>query len=359
MNSSTFNFKRLPWACISAILVVIILQYTFASYSGLQNALFVFSQPSKSDSFRIRYLLNQAKKDEGKKVLFVGTSQSREGFDVRVLNERFKDANITFYNLGSAAYSGVDLYMEIERILDAESDLIVYMPYVGNFYLDYDFKRLKYYYHPKIISFFLEKIGYKPLLENRWFFFDAYMSNVFYFYKYRAEIKAILFNCLDYLIFRIGEKPEMKYFHYDKNLELEYFENQIKHFKGKMFYFSDYTEAEQNAFHKTIQVINKSRTPFLVIDAPGNPRIKSVYAPEVEIAYEAFLEGVLRDESIPFVSSAELPDFDTDSFIDFTHLNSVGRAKLTSFFAYYFETNYLPRLSHNRGKQAVTREGKL
>jgi hypothetical protein len=358
MNSSTFNFKRLPWACISAILVVIILQYAFASYPGLQNALFVFSQPSRSDPFRIRYLLNQAKKDEGKKVMLVGTSQSREGFDVSVLNERFKDDNITFYNLGSAAYSGVDLYMEIDRILDAKSDLIVYMPYVGNFYLDYDFKRLKYYYHPKIIPFFLDKIGHKPFLENRWFFFDAYMSNVFYFYKYRKEIKASLFNCLDYLIFHIGKKPEAKYFSYDENFPLEYFEDQVKEYKGKKFYFSNYTEAEQDAFHKTIQAIKKSRTSFLVIDAPVNPRITSVYAPGVGISYETFLMQMLHNEGIPFVGRKELPDFGADNFIDFTHLNSVGRAKLTSFFADYFKTKYLPRLTHNRGKQAVTKEAK-
>lgn len=356
MNSSTFNFKRLPWAFISAILVVFVVQYAFASYSVLQNALFVFSEASLSDPLRIRYLLNQAKKDEGKKVLLVGTSQSREGFDVRVLNERFKDANITFYNLGSAAYSGVDLYMETDRILDAESDLIVYMPYVGNFFFDYDFKRLKYYYHPKIISLFLRNVGHKPLIENKWFFLDAYVSNISYFYKYREELKPILYNVLNYLIFQIGEKPDLKYFRYDKNFEAKYFEDQIKLFKGKKFYFSDYTETELDAFHKTIQLIKKSNTPFHVIDAPVNPRIKSVYAPGVEIAYKEFLEGVLSDEGIPFLSSEELPDFDTDYFIDFTHLNTVGRAKLTSFFAAYFEKNYLPRLTHNRGKQAVTKE---
>jgi len=29
-----------------------------------------------------------------------------------------------------------------------------------------------------------------------------------------------------------------------------------------------------------------------------------------------------------------------DDFIDFTHLNAAGRAKLTNFFAEYFEKNY-------------------
>ena len=340
VNSSTFNFKRLPWACISAMLVLFVVQATFAFQSGLQNALFVFSEASLSDPLRIHYFLDQAKKDEGKKVLLVGTSQSREGFDVRILNERFKNNDITFYNLGAAAYSGADLYMEIDRILDAEPDLIVYMPYVGNFYLDYDFKRLKYYYHPKIISFFLEKVGHKPLLENKWFFCDAYLSYISYFYKYREELKPILYNVLDYFAFRRGKKVEPKYFRYDENFELEYFEKQVKRFKGKRFYFSDYTEAEQYAFHKTIQAIKKSETPFFVIDAPGNPRIKSVYVPEVGIAYEAFLTKILRDEGISFLSRRELPDFAMDEFIDFTHLNAVGRAKLTNFFAEYLEKNY-------------------
>ena len=163
MSSSTFNFKRLPWACISAILVVFVVQFTFASCSVLQNALFLFSEAGLSDPLRIHYFLDQAKTDDGKKVFFVGTSQSREGFDVRILNERFKDNDITFYNMGSAAYSAADLYMEIDRILDAKPDLIVYMPYIGNFYLDYDFKRLKYYYHPKVISLFLENMICGPI----------------------------------------------------------------------------------------------------------------------------------------------------------------------------------------------------
>lgn len=337
MSSSTSNFKCLPWACISAILVVFVVQIIFASHSGLQNALFVFSEASLSDPLRIHYFLDQAKKQDGKKVLFVGTSQSREGFDVRILNERFKDNAMTFYNMGSAAYSAADLYMEIDRILDAKPDLIVYMPYIGNFYLDYDFKRLKYYYHPKIISLFLENVGHEPLIENRWFFFDAYLSYISYFYKYREELKPILYNVLNYLVFRIGEKAEPKFFRYKENFPPEYFEQQIERFKGKKFYFSDYTEAEKLAFQKTIQTIKESEIPFLVIDAPVNPRIKNVYAQELEIAYEAFLTKTLRDEGILFLSNGDLPEFAMNEFIDFTHLNAVGRTKLTKFCADYLE----------------------
>lgn len=340
MNSSTFNFKRIPWVCISAILVVFIVQIAFAFQSGLQNALFVFSEASLSDPLRIHYFLDQAKKDAGKKVFLVGTSQAREGFDIRILNQQFKDNDITFYNMGSAACSAADLYMEIDRFLDAEPDLIVYMPYIGSFYLDYDFKRIKYYFHPKIISFFLEEIGHKPMVENRWFFFDAYVSYISYFYKYREELKPVLYNSLNYLLFRMGEKVEPGYFRYNESFPQEYFEKQVERFKDKKFYFSDYTEAEQHAFKKTIKAIKKRKTPFLVIDAPVNPRIKAVYVPEVETAYETFLSRILRDEGMPLLRKGELPDFAIDEFIDFTHLNAVGRVKLTNFLSEYLENNY-------------------
>jgi hypothetical protein len=340
MHSFTFNFKRFPWACINAIVVVFAVQFTVASHPWLQNALFVFSEASLSDPMRVRYFLEQAKQDTGKKALIVGTSQSREGFDVRILNGHFKDDNITFYNMGSAAYSAADLYMEIDRILNVAPDLIIYMPYIGNFYLDYDFKRLKYYYHPKIISVFLEKVGNKPLVENGWFFFDAYLSYISYFYKYREELKPVLYNVLNYLAFRIGEKVEPKYFRYDENFPPEYFARQVEQFKGKKFYISEYTEVEQHAFKETIRAIKESETPFLVIDAPVNPLIKNVYKPEVEIAYEDFLTKILRDAGIPFLSRNDLPDFGMDKFIDFTHLNAVGRAQLTEFLSDYLQKNY-------------------
>lgn len=340
MNSYTFNFKRLPWSCIGAILIIILIQFALASNAVLQNTLFLFTSPSKSDPLRIHYFLNQAKKDKGKKVFLLGTSQSREGFDVHVLNDHFKKNNITFYNMGAAAYSGIDLYMEIDRILDAKPDLIAYMPYVGNFYLDYDFKRLKYYYHPKIIPFLLKRIEHKPLFENRWFLFDAYLSKISYFFKYREEFKPIFYKILDYLVFRRCKTIEAEYFHYSKNVEPKYFEEQRDRFKGKKFYFSQYTEAEQEAFHKTVRIIKKNNSQFIVIDAPNNPRIRSVCPPKIENAYEAFLTKLLSNEGILFVRKKDLPDFTMDQFIDFTHLNATGRAILTNHFIKYFETHY-------------------
>ena len=60
----------------------------------------------------------------------------------------------------------------------------------------------------------------------------------------------------------------------------------------------------------------------------------------MEIAYEDFLTRILRDEGIPFLSRNDLPDFGMDKFIDFTHLNAVGRAQLTEFLSDYLQKNY-------------------
>lgn len=339
VNLSTFNFKKLPWVCINALIVVVAVQFLFAFNPLLQDVLFTFSEPGLSDPLRLDIFYKRAENDPIKKVFLVGTSQGREAFDVPVLTERF-DREIGFYNFGSAAYSAVDLYMEIDRIIDAEPDLLVYMPYVGNFYLDYDFKRLKYYYSAKVLPFIARDVGSHVFFEKKWFIFDAYLSEVLYFYKYREEFKPVLFNFLDYTLFRLGEKVEPKYFRYDKSLGPEYFEDQVKSFKGKKFYFSKYTETEKKALQNVIDSIQKSKIPFLMIDGPVNPQIARAYEPEVGTAYDEFIAEIVDVNHVTFLSKADVPQFSSDHFIDFTHLNSVGRAKFTDFFAEYLQANY-------------------
>jgi len=339
VNLSTFNFKKLPWVCISALIVVVAVQFLFAFNPLLQDALFTFSEPSLSDPLRLDIFYKKAESSPQKKVFLIGTSQGREAFNASVLTERF-DRKIGFYNMGSAAYSAIDFYMEIDRIIDAKPDLLVYMPYIGNFYLDYDFKRLKYYYNPKVLPFISKDIGTHVFLEKKWFIFDAYLSDALYFYKYREGLKPILFNVLDYMIFRLGKTVEPKYFRYDTSRGSEYFENQVRAFKGSKFYFSQYTDIEKQALQKVIDSIQKSKIPFIIIDGPVNPKIAGAYEFEVGTAYDEFLAEIADVNHVTFLSKADMPQFPSDQFIDFTHLNSAGRAKFTDFFAEYLQANY-------------------
>ncbi len=339
-SSSTFSFKRLPWACITSILVIMLISAAFANSLAFQRFFFLFSEPSKSDPYRLHYLLNEAKNHNGKKIFLVGTSQSREGIDVRRLNQEFRNFGVTVYNFGVAAYSAIDFYMHVDHLIEANPTLIVYMPYAGNFYLDYDFKRLKYNYNPRVIPLLQEKLGKEILFQKIRYFFDAYLSDYFSLYKFRVELRPVLPNFAKYLTANLGKKPQVKYFHYSEPFAASYFQNQIKKYRGRKFYFSEFTPVEKRAFEKSVERIQKAGKELLIIDGPVNPKIEAVYENGVEHSYTHFIQNFSSRHSIPLIERRNQPDFDENDFIDFTHLNAEGRLRLTQFLGDYLKSNY-------------------
>lgn len=343
VNSYTFSSRNLPWACIASAILVMAIQISFAVSPALQHFLYTFSEPFHSDPLRISYLREQAKiqneQDNNYHVHLVGTSQTREGFDTDRMNKLSAVDGVTFHNLGAAAYSAMDFYMDVDDIIASNPDLIVYMPYVGTFYLDYNFSRLRFFFNPDSIPLLKNELGYEVLVKNKHAIFDSYISYLLYFFKHREGIKAIFFNFVNYLAFNFGEAPEVKIFNYTENFPPEYFERQYARYKGNRFYLSQFTPVEKDAFRLTMAKLNESNIPVLVIDAPGNPLIKKTYKPEVRIDYDNFLHQEVVERGIPFLPLSDIPQFDKDDYIDFTHLNSGGRARLSDYLAGYLKKN--------------------
>lgn len=342
--SSYTSNSRLPWACIISVCLVMLVQISFATIPALQKFLYTFGEPFHSDPIRISYLRDQAKKqkeqDDNFHIHLVGASQTREGFDIRIMNEALEAEGITFHNLGAAAYSAMDFYMELDEIIASDPDLIVYMPYVGTFYLDYQFSRLRFYFNPNVLSLLKDEMGYNVLRKNKHAIIDGYVSYLLYFYKHREGIKAIFFNVINYLLFHLGEEPKVKLFNYTENFPDEYFEKQFAKYKGNKFYISQFTPVEKEAFRRTMVALKANNIPVLVMDAPGNPLIVNTYQPEVRIDYDAFLQKEVVDADIPFLSLSDIPQFDKNDFIDFTHLDSDGRVRLSYFLVDYIKRNH-------------------
>ena len=341
-NSSISSFK-LPWACLISICLVLLVQVGFATVPALKKVLYTFGEPFHSDPVRISYLRDQAKiqseQDSYMHIHLVGASQTREGLDVLLMNNRSKEDGLVFHNLGAAAYSAMDFYMEVDDIIASNPDLIVYMPYVGSFYLDYQFSRLRFYFNPNALPLLKEELGFEVLRENKYAIFDSYVSYLSYFYKHREGVKAIFFNAVNHLIFHFGEAPKVKIFNYTENFPDEYFEKQYEKYEGNKFYISKFTPVEKEAFRLTMAKLKANNIPVLVMDAPGNPLIEKTYQPEVRIDYDDFLQREVVQSGIPFMPLSEIPQFDKDDFIDFTHLNAGGRVRLSDFLVDYIKEN--------------------
>lgn len=342
-NSFTSSSRQLPWACIASVFLVMAIQISFQITPALQRFLYTYSEPFHSDPLRISYLREQAKiqneQDDNTHIHLVGTSQTREGFDTDIMNERFTGEGVTIHNLGAAAYSAMDFYMDVDSIIASNPDLIVYTPYVGTFYLDYDFSRLRFYFNINSITLLNDMLGYEVLIKNKRAILDSYLSYLLYFYKHREGVKAVFFNAVKHLVFNLGETHEVKLFNYTDNFPPEYFEQQYAKHEGNKFYLSRFTPVEKEAFRRAMAKLKAHNIPVLVMDAPGNPLIANTYQPEVRIDYDNFLQQEVVERGIPFLPLSDIPQFDKDDFIDFTHLNSRGRARLSEFLAGYLKEN--------------------
>ena len=82
----------------------------------------------------------------------------------------------------------------MDKLLKKKPDIIVYIPFVGSFYSDYNYEKLKYFFDFKIIPEVYNSLGMDEFRREKIFFKDAIVSSASYFYKYRVSLKNITIN---------------------------------------------------------------------------------------------------------------------------------------------------------------------
>lgn len=305
---------------------------------GFWQICYLYGNPISDDGIRLQAQLRiMSDNHENKRVFFVGSSQTREDFDVDHLNSLFGEKSVEFFNLGiSGAAQPIEMFMIEDSLLKKKPDVIVYMPFVGSFYGSYGFAKMKYYFSPKVLPYMFDYLGIKEIFDHRYAFIDSFLSEFSLFFKYKNSLKRISVALLSSYLWG-EEKAAPEKFGYHKNKDPIYFKNEIKKSKGKRYDENRYSMLNENLFVLFADNIISNEITFIVVDAPVHPLIKETYKNDIDIEYSSFLLKQSKEIGFVFLEKNTLPKFSKEDFIDFTHLNKQGRDKMTAFIAKYFE----------------------
>jgi hypothetical protein len=334
------NFKKLPIAFLGTVLLIFIthfiLQTIATQNKGFWQFCYLYSEVGKDDPVRLEAQIRMVQPNSGcKKIFLVGGSQTREGYDVKYLNEKFKKNNTMFYNFGvSDGVHPIDMVMLKNRLIKKNPDSIVYMPYIGSFYSDYQFSKMNYYCYLSNRRDILKYLKAKNIIIPRDVVVDSFVSDFSIFYKYRKSFVRIFCNAFKQYFTGYGKREIEKYV-YKENKPFSYFREQIKEAKGKKYEIVSTTELEKVMFNLFAKDIILKDIEFIVVDSPAHPLIKKCYKEDLRYAYNCFLSDQAREIDFIYLSENQLPRFTEDDFVDFLHLNKSGRKKLSEFLGEY------------------------
>lgn len=338
-NSSIFNSKRIPLAFISSVVLFFIVQAVLVGSRQFWRFCYFYSYPSSGDKLRMEANLRLIAHDQTqRKVFILGSSEAREDIDVDLLNKFLKDAGFGFYNFGLSGYgSPFEMLYVMNKALRYRPDVIVYMPYIGSFFPDTDFELkniMRSYFHPSQLTFLSKYFGldFDILPDIVVIELDYVWGRVSPLYQYREQVQMILNAALRNKL-GIEKRSEPLRFAYTQNQHPTYFIAQILKEKGGKFQRNTFTQLNQELMIRMISDLRKKGVDFIVLSGPPNPLMQKTFPRELNEEYQSFLAAQSAKDGFVFVPETQLPQFSVREFIDFTHLNAVGRTRFTMFLA--------------------------
>lgn len=337
-NSSTFNFKKIPAAFISAVLLFFAVQHCVTHSGSFWRFCYDYSKPLIDDPIRVEAQLQLASRVKDKsKIFLTGSSEVREGFDVERLNSDFKQKNVVFYNLGFSAAHPVDMFMMADRFLKAGPGVIVYMHDPRSFYSDYAFSKMPYYFNENILGPMFKYLGMQTILMQRRVLWDAMLRQWLPLYRYRESLKRI---CRNWVRSCFAKKSHFNgaAHAYETAKPKAYFLKVIETEPKKQYAVTGMSLLSQDLFTRFSQDVVSRGVRLVTLEAPLYPLIDETYDQRIYDENDAFLKGQAQKTGFVYLKTAPGASFQEGDFIDFTHLNQRGREKLTLFLEEYLRS---------------------
>lgn len=341
-SSFIFNSKRIPTAFMASVVLFVLTQAVIVNAPGFWKFCYFFSYPSSGDKLRMEAQLRLMPADSTvKKVFLIGSSEVREDYDTALLNKVFMGKGVHFYNFGLSGYgSPLEMLYVKNEIAAYKPDVVVYMPYIGSFYPDGDFdviNTLRSYFHPSMIPYLQRHLGSAVVFNKEMavIYLDYLWSQMSPLYKYRDQMQLILTASARNTL-GVEKRSEPLRFAYKANQHPTYFVAEILKEKSAKFRKSALTGLNQELFTDLVDEFAEKGAGFMAVSGPPNPLIKETFAKELNDEYQIFLTAQAQKRGFVFVPEDQLPVFDIKEFIDFTHLNAVGRTHFTLYFAEVF-----------------------
>lgn len=342
-NLFIFNFKKLPLVFLVGVLLFFAIQLFIAQLKSFWEFCYSYSCLIEDDNIRFEAQLRIIPDIIGsKKIFLTGSSQARTDFDVEYLNNKLKNTNAIFYNLGVAGQAQpMEMFIVKNKLLRKKPEVIVYVSFVGSFYEDCNYKRLRCYFYPAILPYMLKYVGMESVTGHKKDLIYAFLKESSVFFRYRESIRRILENYVHDFLYA-EKKTWFKKYVQEKNETEAYFINKIKEANKNKYKVTPYTKLNKALFVLLAKNIVSKDVKFIVINGPTHPLLKECYREEIDYAYNNFLADQAEKIGFVYLSESSLPKFTEKDFIDFLHLNASGKNKLSRFIEeYLLNSHYL------------------
>jgi len=327
------SFKRLPWAVIIAFLLMVLGQNLAFNSKAFWAYFYRNSSPRTDDAFRFEAVARNSRRGAG--FFFLGASQARENVDTRMLKREFGSEGIRFYNLGISNAHAMDLYMTIDRVLDARPTHIVLISDLNMISSRYMYPKLRPYFNHDAIPAIVSHLGFREVWRERVEFLHSFLGEMFPFYRFRESIGRILKDEVSISVGASKRKPFLR-FAYSKRMNT--FDEKILNERlaeQKQGRGARPEEVSMNEwmFESCVKKITEMGIPLLVVDAPYYPGVKEGYFSKLFAPYHSFMILLSEKYGFPYFSDADLNFLEREDFVDHTHLTRSGRIKFTKFIS--------------------------
>lgn len=323
-----------------ASLLVVAAHLAFSNSDAVWSEIYRLSVPSRDDALRLGANLQLTPADDSQPtVVLMGSSQTREDFDIDLLTKRFR-GRVNFVNLGfSGNGNPIEMYMLTPSVIALEPDLVVYMPFIGSLFRPYQYSTFDMYFHPNILPLIHSNYGWRELAERSDAITVGLLRNASVLFRYRNSYQYLVDDVIRRWVTNAPRKLSQMHA-YSQRKPNSHFERMIAIHKNRPRYREHrYRALYESSFHRMMQSFNAEKIPVLVIDGPTHPLIRHFYDPTLDTVYDEFFSSTSEVYGFRYLRTEELPEFGDSDFNDFTHLNASGRNRFNAYFADYLEAN--------------------
>ncbi len=328
---------KLPLGLIGAIVLTLLTHVWILNSESFWRFFQLRAVAARDDNVRLEAdfrLMPPAEADPAR-VFLVGSSQTREGIDVGMLNERLGGGGVKLYNLGISGAQGLDMLMLAPRLIEHRPAAMVWVPSIHTFYFSYDTSKIKMVFDPVLTPGWVRHHELARLWRERDTLIEAYLGLAFPIYRYRDQMARISLAWMQQVAFHGPQplEPQSLYkFKPGQMRDERYF---ARYGKVKdMFKSDEWTQWHQESFLDFARLVSEAGIRLIVIDAPIHPMTRNTYDHQ---RIDKELHDLLRENAerigYSYYSADQLPPFEEAEYADFLHLNVNGRNRLTGIIA--------------------------
>ena len=292
------------------------------------------------------YEINSREYNNVDKIIIFGSSMSREGIDQDYLMENdLKQFQV--YNISVSGGTPTDYYLMLNNIKNKEKIKLAVVTLAP------------WQFQKEYTQEFSKSVGahlfFKPIpifslredrFEQMWFLRNS-VASLFNFYKYNDYLNQII-DHKSLSFWKTKEERTKKpavwqQYKYSENKPETYFVNELNNEENYIEYSNDnyHWGIESNIQIKALanffRELENENIPSIIINAPVNPQKEKLYETGLRENYKQAVTSILP-------SNGEFYDYslyyDKAYFIDFNHLNAMGRLHFSQELERIIEKNH-------------------